>query len=114
MEVYLIKQQSANLYKIGISKDPKSRLDQLQTANPDTLELVSTFKTKHGFQLETFVHRKFSDANVQLEWFELTEEEVKEFIPTCQQGESNFDLLQEENTYLQDRYQKRVRKNYWS
>lgn len=110
MEVYLIKQQNTNLYKIGISKDPKTRLNQLQTANADTLQLISTFKTKHGFQLETFVQRKYSDANVQLEWFELTEAEVKQFIPVCKQGESNFDLLLENNTYLQDRYQKRVKK----
>lgn len=114
MEVYLIKQQNTNLYKIGISKDPKVRLNQLQTANPETLELVFVFKTKYDFQLENYVHRKFSDANVQLEWFELTEAEVKEFIPICKVGEANFDLLKEENTYLQDRYQKRVRKNYWS
>ena len=103
MEVYLIQQQNSNLYKIGVSKSPKKRLNELQTANAETLILVGSFKTKHGFQLESFLHRKYADHNVQLEWFELDTITVATFKVHCQQGEDMFDLLLEQNTYIQDK-----------
>jgi hypothetical protein len=115
MIIYLVRQQNSNLYKIGVTGQlVTERINQLQTANPETLILVNTFETKHDYTLETYVHRRYASQNVQLEWFELTDEQVKEFTAICQQGEANFNLLQEENTYLQDRSTKKTRKNYWN
>lgn len=115
MQVYLVQQQNSKLYKIGVTSKPVlERISELQTGNPETLLLVNSFKTSYGFQLENLVHRKFASQNVQLEWFELTDEQANSFLDVCKVGEANLLLLKEENTYLQDRYTKKVRKNYWN
>lgn len=79
MQVYLIQQQNSTLYKIGVSKNPLKRVNELQTANAETLILIKQFPTKHGFQLENYLHRRYTNKNIQLEWFELSEEDVKNF-----------------------------------
>jgi hypothetical protein len=106
MKVYLIKKEEGNMYKIGVSNNPKKRLQELQTGNPDTLTLVETYNTIHNFKLENFLHRTYSDKNVQLEWFELTTEDVKSFISNCEKGENIFNLLEQQNTYIIDRNEK--------
>lgn len=103
MEVYLIQQQNSNLYKIGVSRNPKKRIDTLQTSNPETLILIKQFKTKHSFRLENYLHKRYTDKNVQLEWFELDKVDLENFEIFCNQGESNFDILLRENTYIQDK-----------
>ncbi len=103
MKVYLIRAGKTEFYKIGVSKNPKTRVDQLQTGHNETLLLVNSFETKYGFKTENFVHRKYASQNVQLEWFELTDEQVKRFKEYCEQAEATFLLLEEQNTYLQDK-----------
>lgn len=101
MFVYLIKYEDANLYKIGISKNPKNRLKQLQTSNPQNLLLLEQFKTNYGFKLERYVQLNLKNNNIKLEWFESDSDFKEEFIEACKRGEKIFDTLKN-NTYMND------------
>jgi len=41
--VYLIQSLENSYYKIGVSKDPKKRIKQLQTGNSSELKLVESY-----------------------------------------------------------------------
>lgn len=103
MYVYLAEAEGTNKYKIGISKNPKKRIDSLQVGNGEKLVLIKEFKTKHNFVLESALHRNFSSKHVVGEWFELTEQDVKGFLEVCQKLEGNFDVLAESNWHYQEK-----------
>jgi len=101
--IYLAQQVGSNLYKIGSSYDPDSRIKQLQTANGEKIQLIETFETSYKFKLEKSLHRKFIQHQTLGEWFALREEDVLNFIKICKIQEDYFNLLIENNTYIQDR-----------
>lgn len=107
MFIYLAVAEGTTKYKIGFTtKSPNERLVALQTGNSEKLILVKQFATKHSFRLENYLHRKFQSKKVLGEWFDLTEDDVKVFEEVCKVGESNFDCIMSENTYIIDRYKK--------
>ncbi len=68
--------------KIGLSKDPKSRLLQLQTGNAEKLYLhhsieVSSDRVK---MLEKFLHKDIGYKRLKGEWFDMTKEEVVNYL----------------------------------
>jgi len=69
--VYFVLAPEARAVKIGASRQPLDRLDQLRTANPELLHLVGLLPDA-GFQLEAEIHQRFSDARRHGEWFDLT------------------------------------------
>jgi len=93
--IYLIKCEvdETILYKIGYSKDVKRRLKELKTSNPNPLEIVATFETKHNRKLETSFHNYYKHKNVNGEWFSLSSNEVERFLENCRQMERNFDIM---------------------
>jgi Meiotically up-regulated gene 113 len=73
-------------HKVGIAKDPFSRLKQLQTGHPNKLELLRTYKFQNksdAFELEQLVHRDLFSCRAEGEWFnaplEAIEASVKKF-----------------------------------
>ena len=69
--VYLIKKSSGGI-KIGVSKNPESRLKQLQTSCGEKLSIVARlpFKSrKQAFEFEKILHIKFSKYRIGGEWF---------------------------------------------
>lgn len=75
--VYLIR--CNDLYKIGYSQNPESRLDGMQTSNPYLLELLWKQRIPNYQQLEEMMHERFASKRVRREWFKLGKEDV-EFI----------------------------------
>lgn len=69
MFVYAIKESDSGNIKIGISRDPKRRLKQLQTGNSSKLELVAYAEAKNKYSDESFAHSINSDNHVRGEWF---------------------------------------------
>lgn len=69
MFVYAIREVESGRIKLGISKDPKARLAQLQTGNSQRLELVAYRKAKDRFADEKEAHRLNSYVHVRGEWF---------------------------------------------
>jgi len=75
--VYLIHNKEKNILKIGFSKNPKARLKQLQIATSEELELL-TYKDG-TYDDEKSYHEKYVDKNIRGEWFEYSDEILKDF-----------------------------------
>lgn len=68
MAVYFI--QCGNYIKIGHADDPERRLRELQTGNPNKLELLGY--VSGDIVREREIHFTFADFRTDGEWFELT------------------------------------------
>lgn len=67
MPVYFIR--SGNYIKIGYADSPRRRLKELQTGNPEKLDLMGT--VPGGTARERELHELFCDFHVKGEWFQL-------------------------------------------
>lgn len=79
--IYLIR--SGEYFKIGIANDPASRLAQLQTGNPQELEIYSCFSFDDASSVERALHQAFKNSRHFLEWFKLSTDEVYRFDDIC-------------------------------
>lgn len=66
-DLYLIRDTVDNALKIGRSKNPKSRLSQLQLSTSHNLELLQSVKGK-GY-MEKSLHKRFASIRLSSEWF---------------------------------------------
>lgn len=74
--IYLIKHQDG-MYKIGRTKDLKSRMKAYETSMPFTqIELIATMESDDYMKDERDLHAEFSEKQIRGEWFDLTEKEV--------------------------------------
>jgi hypothetical protein len=90
--VYLIR--AGDRYKIGkTSRDIKNRVKELDTSNHEDLHVVCKFETLHESLIEKTLHRKFFLQNVKNEWFDMKDEDVKNFIEICKGIEENIICL---------------------
>jgi hypothetical protein len=67
--VYAIREVNTGNIKLGISRDPESRLRQMQVANSSELELVAYRKAENRFQDEKNLHQLATDYHIRGEWF---------------------------------------------
>lgn len=75
-EVYLIKGEN-NRYKIGYSKNAKSRTDALRLSSCENHELIHKFKVKNPHLKEKELHVKYKDKRLHSEWFALNNEDIE-------------------------------------
>jgi hypothetical protein len=76
--VYIMKDCALNVYKIGVSQSPNSRLKQLQTSNAHKLELIYTIERgKDAIKVETELHKLFIAKNISGEWYKLDESDIE-------------------------------------
>ena len=83
--LYLIEAGNGAV-KIGISANPKKRLDDLQTANSSRLKLRAIAEPSEPKKMEKTLHEKYEEANVRGEWFNLSESDIGsiiEFVDPC-------------------------------
>lgn len=80
--VYLIRGNDGR-YKIGIAKNPKKRISQLQTGNSDQLDLIDSYPSENASKIETALHHHYSHAKLNGEWFDLSITEEALFINRC-------------------------------
>ena len=95
--VYLLGDSGQeNMYKIGVTRGKvEKRIKQLQTGNGTEIFLVNCFETKYPFYMERILHSKFHIKQTKNEWFALSDDDVKDFIPSCQLIEENTKILEE-------------------
>lgn len=77
--VYLIQDLNFKTYKIGCSKNPKSRLNALQLATSNKLNLVYYKKCFSPYIVEQEMHEIFKSKRLASEWFKLTTEDAEKF-----------------------------------
>lgn len=79
--VYILK--SDKYYKIGVSSAITKRIGMLQTGNPHIIELVcQKYFTDNvdAYKEEKRLHLKYKDRQVRREWFELSDQDIKEIL----------------------------------
>ena len=85
--VYFILNDRAGAVKIGNAMRPVSRMRELQTASPDTLELLLVLSPQpyqrnadwFAEGKEDALHLKFKKYHIRGEWFEFSEE-IRDFV----------------------------------
>lgn len=91
--IYLIKSNESDRYKIGISKNPKNRVKQLQTGNSEKLTLISSYESEYYKQIEVSLHNRFSHLKKEGEWFEFGIEQELGFLNECEKIEKSIKVL---------------------
>lgn len=77
-DVYLIK--GTSYVKIGTTHCVDTRFKSLAGSNELPLELLYSANVVDGTSIEKHLHEKYAEFNKHHEWFELTEEQIKEII----------------------------------
>lgn len=79
--IYLIQHKDIPEYtKIGYTSDINQRIRQLETASPTGILLVFSKETDYAYQIEQALHKKYAYKNSNLEWFQLSEEDIVTII----------------------------------
>lgn len=106
-EVYLIYSDILDLYKIGVSKNSKKRIKNLQTGSPYKLKIIYSFKSKFSYKIEKMLHKKFigckqniDDDKIEGEWFNLEINDVKNFIKECEKLEKTYLFLENSDNLI--------------
>lgn len=81
--VYLIEDEENNRYKIGVTKNLKKRLRNLQTGNSNQIKVKYIYETEFPFRIEQMLHNKFSEYNELNEWYNLPKQIVDNFDEYC-------------------------------
>lgn len=91
--VYIIRFQNTDNYKIGITKNLKTRISQFSTGNPDNIIIEYFIATKHYKSLEKHFHSIFKKYRMKGEWFKFTQQEFEEV-------ESNLVILSKSDLFF--------------
>lgn len=83
--VYLLGDwEKEHMYKIGVTTGSiERRIKKLQTGNSSEIYLVKYYETEHPFFTEARLHQRFHKEKVLNEWFELSDDDVKNFKKYC-------------------------------
>ena len=81
--VYFILNSETKLIKIGCSKDINKRYKDLQSQNEhlgytSKLILLDKILVENYYDLEQYIHSKFSNKRVINEWFDISVEDIKD------------------------------------
>lgn len=75
---YVYFAKSNDIYKIGVSDNPKSRLDNLRTGSAIPIEIEYVIPSNNPRDIETTLHRRFANKNVHREWFNISDDEINQ------------------------------------
>ena len=75
------------------------RKSELQTSNPDHLEIVYEIEVSDAPKVESTLHRLFNSKRLINEWFSLTEDDVKKFKPLCEKINQDLIFLKKNSTF---------------
>lgn len=93
--LYLLKLQGIELYKIGVSQNVDRRFRDIENAMPFNLELLENKQVPDAYDLEEFIHSIFSFCHLKSEWFALNKkdlDDVKLFIEEWR-GKCTLEML---------------------
>ena len=86
--VYVLR--CGDLFKIGYSRDVRSRVMAINAQSPVDVEHVITIHTSNARHLESLLHRSFADKRVKGEWFRLSDEDVASLNRPAWDGDPLF------------------------
>jgi len=93
--IYFIQQQPDGPIKVGLSKDPWSRCEQLQIGNPAPIKVIGV--AWGGADLEADIHRSFSHLKIRGEWFKPSDKlhELIERVSVFQGSDLDWNIFVE-------------------
>ena len=56
---------------------------------------MALFETKYPFKLETMMHAYYRNKNVLNEWFDLSQEDIENFLCICELNNKKIPILME-------------------
>lgn len=78
--VYLVRQNYTDYYKIGVSTNPKSRIQSLSTASPSGVTAISIVEVHDHYSVEYELHQYYAHKRLNGEWFEFAPSEIVQVI----------------------------------
>ena len=76
--------QHYNLIKIGKTRNPAQRLENLNVARSSKISLLCAVVVRDYSAVETELHRKYNHRRVKCEWFNLTKEDISHILTRLQ------------------------------
>jgi hypothetical protein len=73
--IYIV--QCNDLYKVGFSFNPQSRLLQMSVTNPYDLRIIALLHTQDLTNAENYLHWKLKGRHYCREWFQLTDDDIE-------------------------------------
>lgn len=74
--VYILKMKGFNIYKIGVSSNPKRRIIDIDSANPFGVDLMFQEFFKNVYEMEECIHDSFSKNLLRKEWFKIHPDDI--------------------------------------
>ena len=90
-------------YKIGITKNNiEKRIKSLSTGNPNKINLLNYYESKNYKEIEKWLHSRFSLNKTisKNEWFNLTDEQILNFVVTCKKIDETINLINSTSTLV--------------
>lgn len=78
--IYILKLKGFNLYKIGVSSNPKRRIYDIDSNSPFGIETISLNWFKNVYELEECIHDSFKENYKRKEWFEIHSEDINTLL----------------------------------
>lgn len=92
---------SPGLIKIGYTKgDPKKRVAQLQTGNPQGVRLVHAIAVSDPKSVERVLHRHFATKRKRGEWFQVSVSEARKAIYAIAHRSAQIDAQRELDEFV--------------
>jgi predicted GIY-YIG superfamily endonuclease len=91
--IYLMQSLENSYYKIGVSKSPNLRIKQLNTGNPELIKLIEVYQSNIAYEIEKVLHRRYSHARKNNEWFDLSISDEVNFIKNCERIDESIKYL---------------------
>ncbi len=73
---YIVGPKQGKPIKIGLSQNPKTRLNGLQVSNWSELKLLFTLDPYNCYKLERGIYKLLAQSRLRGEWFDLTAPEM--------------------------------------
>lgn len=78
MFIYIMR--CGEFVKVGIARNVKIRLSNIQSSTPYQVQLVKSFYHPYARKREHEIHTLFMDYHVRGEWFKITEDKLAELL----------------------------------
>lgn len=104
--IYLVCSEinGQKLHKIGYTRRTiEQRIKEFKTGNASEIYVIDSFQSEWGTKIESQLHKIYKSKKIGGEWFDLSEEDITNFLIHCQKIHDNLTLISKENTYFLDK-----------
>lgn len=76
--IYIVRDVVSGYFKIGKAADVISRVSNMETGNPNGIQLIDFFSVSNDLWAESMLHRRFAKQRYRREWFALSNKDIEE------------------------------------